>query len=198
MYKQVQFICSRTHKPLVGSSILPSGRFCVRLIFMKVFKQAGSYQGKPYDVLHWDVESFAEIPDRLITKAHAVCVYAGKMIVVHHTDYDIWGLPGGTRDKGESMEEALAREIKEETNCQVIDFTPICYQKIIQPQGEYYRLQYLCNVQPLGEFRVDPAGNIDKVAWINPADYKNYCEAKEFRQIVFERAIELLKKLPRS
>jgi ADP-ribose pyrophosphatase YjhB (NUDIX family) len=119
------------------------------------------------------------------------------MLLVNHPEWDIWSIPGGTRDVGESMEETLKREIKEETNCRVIDYRPISYQKVVDPVGEtrYYGLQYLCNVVPLGDFKEDPGGNINKIIWIDPDDFEKHIENKEFKKLIIRRALELLKNL---
>ncbi len=160
-----------------------------------VFKEAISHNGERCDVHHADRDNFDDIPDELKLKAHAVCLYNGKMLLVNHPEWDIWSIPGGTRDPGESIEETLKREVKEETNCRVVDFRPIAYQKIVSPDGkiQHYRLQYLCNVVPLGDFEKDPAGNINKIAWVQLNTFESYIENKEFKRLVIRRALELLK-----
>ena len=68
-------------------------------------------------------------------------------------------------------------------------------KKIITPDGEiHYRGQYICNVKPINEFKKDPAGNISKIMWIDPCDFKKYIEKKEFKEVVVERALDLRKK----
>lgn len=161
-----------------------------------LFKQAISQNGERCDVFHVNTDNFSHIPDKLKVKAHAVCLYKNKMLLVNHPEWDIWSVPGGTRDSNESIEETLKREILEEANCQVVDYQPIAYQKIISPRGKvyHYRLQYLCNVVPLGDFINDPAGNINKIAWIRPTDFEMHIENKEFKRSVIRRALELLEK----
>ena len=39
----------------------------------------------------------------------------GRVLLCHRRDYDLWNLPGGAVEAGESPWEALVREIKEET-----------------------------------------------------------------------------------
>ncbi len=52
-------------------------------------------------------------PDELVTNIHAVC-FAGDAVVLCRDDRDVWMLPGGTREKGESIDECLRRELREE------------------------------------------------------------------------------------
>ena len=42
-----------------------------------------------------------------------------QIAIVHRSRYDDWTLPKGWREKGEKFIEAAAREVTEETNCQV-------------------------------------------------------------------------------
>jgi 8-oxo-dGTP pyrophosphatase MutT (NUDIX family) len=39
----------------------------------------------------------------------------GRLLLVHRTDNGLWALPGGGVDPGESVSDAVAREVKEET-----------------------------------------------------------------------------------
>lgn len=162
-----------------------------------IFEKAITHEGERYDLHHIDTDNFDEIPDELKLKAHAVCIHNGKMLIVNHPEWDIWSIPGGTREEGESIKETLRREVLEETNCEVVNFIPIAYQKIVSPDGKkyHYRLQYLCDVTSLGEFKSDVAGNINKISWIEPSKFEEYIENKEFKKMTIRRALGLLKKL---
>lgn len=39
-----------------------------------------------------------------------------KVLLCHRRDYDLWNLPGGRLEKGESPWQGIIREVKEETN----------------------------------------------------------------------------------
>ncbi len=46
-----------------------------------------------------------------------------EVLLVKRTDSELWSLPGGTRKRGETSEECLEREIKEELGVMVRDTT---------------------------------------------------------------------------
>jgi ADP-ribose pyrophosphatase YjhB (NUDIX family) len=161
---------------------------------MQLFRDALSHNGERCDVCFIKVNRFDGVPKETIIKAHAVCFFERKMLLVHHPQWDIWGIPGGTLEPNESAEATLVREIQEETNCEILDITPIGYQEVISPNGEvHYRTQYMCNVRPLGEFLSDPAGNIDGIKWIDPEEFRDHIEKKEFKQAVIQRALDILR-----
>lgn len=44
---------------------------------------------------------------------------AGRIVLVHRKDNDLWALPGGGMEAGESIEDCAVREVKEETGLDV-------------------------------------------------------------------------------
>ena len=60
--------------------------------------------------------------DWLFTPSVAAIVLdgAGRILLQHRTDHDLWGLPGGLLEPGEHPAEAVAREVKEETGVDVV------------------------------------------------------------------------------
>ncbi|MEJ2870625.1 NUDIX domain-containing protein [Actinomycetospora sp. OC33-EN08] len=44
---------------------------------------------------------------------------AGRLLLIHKVDNDYWALPGGAMELGESVRDAVVREVEEETGVQV-------------------------------------------------------------------------------
>ncbi|MFE3086450.1 NUDIX domain-containing protein [Streptomyces albidoflavus] len=44
---------------------------------------------------------------------------AGRLLVIHKTDNDLWALPGGGHDIGERIADTVVREVEEETGIRV-------------------------------------------------------------------------------
>ncbi|MFE7799233.1 NUDIX domain-containing protein [Nocardia sp. NPDC057440] len=58
-------------------------------------------------------------PDDLVTNIHVIC-FIGSEIVLCRDDRDVWLVPGGTREAGESIDECLRRELREEAGARPV------------------------------------------------------------------------------
>ncbi len=140
-----------------------------------------------------DLDSFEHLRSEKVKQVYAVCFVGDKMIVVHKVINDSWSLIGGTIDAGETFEEALTREIKEEGNLKLLSMTPIGLQKATNTETGIidYQLRYFCTAEPYGPFEKDPDGGIDRVEFIDPKDYKKYFDWGEIGERIIERALEI-------
>jgi 8-oxo-dGTP pyrophosphatase MutT (NUDIX family) len=117
------------------------------------------------------------------------------MVVVYSTNDghgDMWILPGGSKEKGETYEQTLIREVQEETNMQVLSYLPIGVQKVINPDSTVdYQLRYVALVEPIGEFISDPDEDIKEIKLIDPKEYKQYFDWGEIGDRIVARALSL-------
>jgi ADP-ribose pyrophosphatase YjhB (NUDIX family) len=98
----------------------------------------------------------------------------GRILLIHKTDNDLWALPGGGHDIGESIRDTVVREVKEETGYD-IDVTGIVgtytnpRHVMAYDDGEVRQQFSICFAARLigGELRT--SNESKEVAWIPPA-----------------------------
>ncbi len=162
---------------------------------MQIKSQFTDKEGKLAEVIYEDADSFDHLLDKKVTQTYGVCFGGDKIVVVYNSKNNHWILPGGSIEEGETFEECLRREIKEESNMNVLSFAPIGYQEVHFDGKIFNQLRYVCMVEPYGDFISDPDGSITEIKLINPKDYKQYFDWGEIGERIIERAIELKSKL---
>lgn len=70
------------------------------------------------------------IDKSLYTRVVAVCRYNGKWVYVRQKGKTSWEIPGGHIEEGETWQEAIKRELYEETGAVEFDIEPICVYSI--------------------------------------------------------------------
>src|SRR3989344_1776889 len=131
--------------------------------------------------------SFDSIDPGKVSQVYGVCLCDGKMIVVKSEI--TWVLPGGTMEPGEGIEQTLRREIKEETNMEILEWKPVGVQTVFEDGKEpYFQLRVMCQVRPFGPFVSDPYGDITEIKLIDPKDYKKYFDWGEIGEEIINKA----------
>ncbi len=82
--------------------------------------------------------------------ARAIIIENGKILVIHRAKHgsEYYTLVGGRVNEGESLEQTLVREIREETGLTVTKARLVYYEGHAAPYNEQYI--YLCEVAPHG------------------------------------------------
>ena len=148
-------------------------------------------------VIYRDIESIEELGDRTIHGVHAYCFCGDELVIVYSDMKGYWTPPGGGVELGESVEDALVREVLEETNMRVLVQHVFGYQEVFEPHRTTMQVRAVCIVEPIGPFvaDADPNGDVTEIKLIDPKDIKQYFDWGEIGAHVLARALELKESL---
>lgn len=147
--------------------------------------------GIDYDVMYSDAESFEDLPIEQISQHYGICFYEDKIVIGWHEQKTRWTLLGGKIEPGETVDNALIREVREESNMRVLQHRPIGYQRIIRSDGSFvYQLRSFCIVEPIADFVSDPSGGVTKIKLIDSKDWNEYIDWGAVGVRILERALQ--------
>ena len=147
----------------------------------------------PY--VYRDLDSTDEIKDKKVKGVHAYCFCDNKLVIVYAEEKGTWTPAGGGTEIGESVEDSVVREVKEETNMKVLKQQIIGYIEAFEPNKITIQTRSVCIVEPYGPFVSDPDGDITEIKLIDPKDYKQYFDWGEIGDHIIQRALKLLNDL---
>lgn len=101
-----------------------------------------------------------------------------KILLCHRCDYDLWNLPGGTMQAGESPWECVTREVKEETGLKV-DIARLAGVYNKPDKGELV-FSFICEVTG-GQLTLNEEA--DKIEYFNIKDLPANISKKQVERI---------------
>ncbi|HRH25911.1 MAG TPA: NUDIX hydrolase [Candidatus Paceibacterota bacterium] len=147
--------------------------------------------GDTLHVSYFESDPYQDLEGKHLKNIHAYCFHKSNLILVNHPKSG-WMPPGGGIEPEETVEEATIREVKEETNMNVLHQEVIGYQDVEEKDGKIIRqVRCLCIVEPHGEFVSNPDGEIMEIKAIDPSEYKQYFDWLQIGDRVMERALYL-------
>ncbi len=149
-------------------------------------------------IIYREDNPLRDLDGKILQGVHAYCFYKDQLVVVYAKEKGYWTPPGGGIESGEGFEEAVIREVKEETNMKVLHQEFIGYQDIYEPNRIVRQTRFCCVVEPFGDFVTDPDGDITEIKLIDPKDYKQYFDWGEIGDRIMERAMELRENILRK
>ena len=146
-----------------------------------------------------------EYPARPVVGVGGVVIRDGRVLIVRRGTEPLrgcWSIPGGTLEIGETIEEGVRREMREETGLEVrvLDLVEV-WERIIpsdrggrQPRYHFVILDYLCAAEA-GEPR--PGSDAVELALVSEEELPDY-HLSEAASRVVEKAFRMSSTGPRS
>jgi len=78
----------------------------------------------------------------------------------------MWVFPGGGINFGETAEDAVIREIKEETNLSISDPKFLTVYEMIVPQNNVHRVIFYFKVKTKDTKKIKPSADIEELKWL--------------------------------
>jgi 8-oxo-dGTP pyrophosphatase MutT (NUDIX family) len=138
-----------------------------------------------------DTDDFSKLPAEKIGAVCAFCYYDGKYIIVKNGLN--WEPVAGHVEPGETPEQALVREIKEESNMKILKYFPVGYLYI--REVDIYQTRYFCEVVPYGPFVSDPDGGVTEIKIIDPADIFKFVNSTDTSLSMVPKCLKIIEKI---
>lgn len=162
---------------------------------MEIKSKLTNSSGQELEIIYYEgLNPNENLGDKLFTGVHAFCFCGNKFVIVFNNEKKYWTPPGGAIEPGETYEQAVIREVQEETNMKVLHQELIGFQDIYEPNRTIRQTRSFCIVEQYGDFVSDPDEDITEIKLIDPKDYKQYFDWLKIGDRIMDKALEMLNK----
>lgn len=98
--------------------------------------------------------------DELLSFAVIISLYDGKYVFCRHKQRTTYEIPGGHREKGESIIQTAERELKEETGARKFDLEYLCDYSVETSESLNYGRVFAANIMELGKLPESEIGEV--------------------------------------
>lgn len=114
--------------------------------------------------------------------AFAIVEHEGRVLLARRRDIGWWNLPGGGVETGETVDEGLLREVREEV-CVAVEIVRLVgvYSK---PQKDEVVLTFLCRPAPGQDSRVGTSNEVSEVGWFVPTELPEHLLPKHRQRVL--------------
>lgn|SRR3989344_371529 len=147
-----------------------------------------------YEVVWYENTDFSSLKN--VKQVYGVLLNEKKEVLIIDTGRN-WQLPGGTPKQGESWEQTLIREVKEEASVEIENIIPLGYQMVSEIKNQkkgapLCQLRFAAKIKKLNKIERDPStGNMPKRNFIDPKDFLIYCPWGKIGQHVIDKAVKI-------
>ena len=140
----------------------------------------------------YTVTDKSQIPDLPWQQVYAIGNLDGQVpLITGLTCEKEFNLPGGHTEPGETIEQTIAREMIEECNMRVIEWQPLGYQHLTEPDGkQIFQFRVYAKLEKIDEFVNDPGGGVIKNTLVDLSQVNSLIKYGE----IGERMVKLAKK----
>ncbi|MFS8158823.1 MAG: NUDIX hydrolase [Candidatus Roizmanbacteria bacterium] len=137
-----------------------------------------------------------------ITQVYGICFdEKDEILIIKKPDGDMWKVPGGRPEEGETWEQVLKRELMEEATVSVKNCKPLGLMKVIYPnnpntkEGDiFYQARLICDIDEVLTNTKDPDnGLLHDRKFVPNSEITNWVQWGEAGDKMFADAISLHK-----
>jgi 8-oxo-dGTP diphosphatase len=128
-------------------------------------------------------------PSRPVLGAAAVVIHEGRVLLIRRgqaPDAGEWSIPGGAVELGESIEDALRRELREETGLEIAvgPFLEVFERVELDAAGVRFHFVVLDYAATVTGGTLRAGDDAAAVAFADPADLDRYALADSVRRVI--------------